>query len=92
VKAVAVYLTQYELIPYKRGNELISDIFGISLSQGTMANFNAECYEKLDPIEDNITNFITDFQEAAHFDETGISMNKKQRWLYVDSNDKYALL
>ena len=36
VKAVAVYLTQYQLIPFKRGAELISDMFNISLSQGTI--------------------------------------------------------
>ena len=38
VKAVSVYLTQYQMIPYKRSSELIFDMFGISLSQGTMVN------------------------------------------------------
>ena len=28
IKSVAVYLTQYQLIPYKRGSELIYDLFG----------------------------------------------------------------
>lgn len=90
MKAIAVYLTQYQLIPYKRGTELISGMFDIRLSQGTMVNFNAECYEKLKPIEDNIKNSITDFQGAVHFDETGISINKKKQWLHVISNEKYT--
>jgi transposase len=90
VKAVAVYLTQYQLIPYKRGTELISDLFGISLSQGTMVNFNTDCYDALEPIEDNIKGSITDFQEAVHFDETGVFIDKKRQWLHVASNDKYT--
>lgn len=79
VKAVAVYLTQYQLIPYKRGTELISDIFGISLSQGTMVNFNNYCYEKLEPIEENIKTSLSNSQGAVHFDETGIAIDKNRQ-------------
>ena len=90
VKAVSVYLTHYQLIPYKRGSELISDMFGISLSQGTMVNFNNCCHEKLKPVEDNIKNSIINSQGAVHFDETGISIDKKRQWLHVASNDRYT--
>lgn len=90
IKAISVYLTQYQLIPYKRGSELISDMFGISLSQGTMVNFNDSCHERLKPIEDNIKNSITTSQGAVHFDETGIYIDKKREWLHVASNDKYT--
>jgi len=90
VNSVAVYLTQYQLIPYKRGSELIEDLFGISLSQGTIVNLNNKCYEKLEPIEANIKNSITNSLDAAHFDETGIYIDKKRQWLHVASNDKYT--
>lgn len=90
VKAVAVYLTQYQLIPFKRGAELISDMFNISLSQGTMVNFNNNCHEKLELVEKNIKNAITNCQGAVHYDETGIYIDKKRQWLHVASNDKYT--
>lgn len=90
VKAVAVYLTQYQLIPYKRGTELINDMFGIKLSQGTMVNFNKRCHDDLKPIEDNIKASITNHTGAVHFDETGIYIDKKRQWLHVASNDKYT--
>lgn len=90
VKAVSVYLTQHQLIPYKRGSELIFDMFGIRLSQGTMVNFNAYCHENLKTVEDNIKNSIINSQGAVHFDETGISIDKKRQWLHVASNDKYT--
>ena len=44
VKAVSVYLNQYQLVPFKRGAELISDMFNISLSQGEIVNFNNNCH------------------------------------------------
>ena len=90
VKAVSVYLNQYQLIPFKRGTELISDMFNISLSQGTMVNFNNNCHEKLEPVEENIKNVITSCQGAVHYDETGIYIDKKRQWLHVASNDKYT--
>lgn len=65
-------------------------MFGISLSQGTMVNFNTQCYEKLELIEDNIKDCIANFQEAVHFNETGIAINKKHQWLHVASNYKYT--
>lgn len=90
VKSVAVYLTQYQLIPYKRGSELIEDLFGISLSQGTMVNLNNKCHDELEPIEANIKDSITNSLDAVHFDETGIYIDKKRQWLHVASNDKYT--
>ncbi|WP_242961300.1 IS66 family transposase, partial [Clostridium beijerinckii] len=88
VKAIAVYLTQYQLIPYKRGSELIDDMFGIKLSQGTIVNFNKCCHDALRPIENNIKNSITNDAGAIHFDETGIYIDKKRQWLHVASNYK----
>lgn len=90
IKAVAVYLTQYQLIPFKRGAELISDMFNINLSQGTMVNFNNRCHKNLESIEENIKTAITNSPDAVHYDETGIYIDKKRQWLHVASNDRYT--
>ncbi|QAA33554.1 IS66 family transposase [Clostridium manihotivorum] len=90
IKAVSVYLTQYQLIPYKRGAELISDLFDINLSQGSMVNFNDYCHENLKSIEENIKASLINSKGAVHFDETGVAIDKKRKWLHVASNDKYT--
>lgn len=87
LKAIAVYLTQYQLIPYKRSAELIEDLFNHHLSQGSIVTFNESCYEKLRPIEDNIKNSIISSTGAVHFDETGMYVEKKRKWLHVASNE-----
>ncbi|SHH23547.1 Transposase [Clostridium grantii DSM 8605] len=86
LKAVAVYLTQYQLIPYKRSAELIKDLFNHHISQGSIVTFNENCYKRLAPIENNIRNTITSSEGAVHFDETGLQINKKLHWLHVASN------
>jgi transposase len=88
LKAVAVYLTHYQLIPYKRSAELIKDLFNHNLSQGSIVSFNQNCHKRLAPIEDSIRNNITSSLGAVHFDETGIYIDKKRKWLHVASNER----
>lgn len=40
VKAHAVYLSQYQLLPYNRIEEYFSDQLGIPISVGSLFNFN----------------------------------------------------
>lgn len=87
LKAIAVYLTQYQLIPYKRSAGLIEDLFNHHLSQGSIVTFNENCHEKLQSIEDNIKNSIISSTGAVHFDETGMYVEKKRKWLHVASNE-----
>lgn len=88
IKAISVYLTNYQLIPYKRGSELIKDIFNINLTQGSMVNFNKKCHKKLELIENDIKCAISGHTGAVHFDETGIYVEKRRDWLHVASTDK----
>jgi len=87
LKAVAVYLTQYQLIPYKRGAELIEDLFNHHLSQGSMVTFNQGCHDNLGSITNKIRNNLISSTGAVHFDETGMYVDKKRQWLHVASNE-----
>lgn len=87
LKAIAVYLTQYQLIPYKRTTELIEDLFNHHLSQGSMVTFNQSCHDNLESITNKIRNSLTSYKGAVHFDETGIYIDKKRQWLHVASNE-----
>lgn len=87
LKAVAVYLTQYQLIPYKRGTELIEDLFNHHLSQGSMVTFNQNCHDNLEGITNKIRNSLTSSTGAVHFDETGMYVDKKRQWIHIASNE-----
>lgn len=48
LKGLAVYLTQYQLLPLGRSAQLIEDITGHSLSAATLVNINENCSKELD--------------------------------------------
>jgi transposase len=86
IKAYAVYLNQYQLLPYERIRELFLDLFGTGLSAGTIVNANRTCYGALKPVEDMIKDKIT-ASGVVHFDETGLYTEQKRWWLHIASTD-----
>ena len=91
VKAMAVYMNQYQLIPYKRVAEYFRDQGNLPLSAGSLFNFNKEAFSVLE-------NFETIAREkllnacVLHSDETGINVNGKLHWLHGALNDRWTLL
>ena len=91
VKALAGYLSQYQLIPYNRVQQVFDDHFGLQISQGTLTNFNKEAYQRLAGFE---TKLIETLKKAnlAHADETGIKVGRKNHWLHVICTSKSTFL
>lgn len=90
IKALAVYFKTYQLIPFKRGSELIRTLFGGTLCEGTLANMVKGVSGTLDASLATISAILTD-AKVAHFDETGSSVQGKLHWLHVASNEKLTL-
>jgi len=86
IKAYAVYLNQYQLLPYDRIRELFLDLFGTGLSAGTIVNANRDCYGALKPVEEAIKDKIT-ASPVVHFDETGLYTEGDRWWLHVAATD-----
>ena len=51
LKANAVYMSQYQLIPYDRIRDHFGDQMQIPVSAGSVFNFNKEAYDRLEPFE-----------------------------------------
>ena len=86
LQATATYLSQYQLLPFKRLQELFDDIFEIHLSQGTLNNILSKGYTALDEFEAIVKDQIAN-ESVAHFDETGIRVKSKLNWLHVASTE-----
>lgn len=84
LKATAVYLNQYQLIPLQRTKEVFWDVFSHGLSEGTLGNATEECFGKLAKVEDAIKAGIRQ-SEVAHFDETGVRVEAQTQWLHSAS-------
>ncbi|MDQ3651577.1 MAG: IS66 family transposase [Acidobacteriota bacterium] len=87
VRARAVYLLNYQLIPYQRASEVMKDLFGCPLSPATLANIVKECAEHLIESELEIKDQLRR-ADLIHADETGVRVDEKQHWIHVASTEK----
>jgi len=85
VKSVAVYLKEYQLLPFDRLGEIMRDLFACdSFSEGTLANFDADCSRRLEPVEVAIRDLAA-ASPVAGFDETGVRATGSLHWLHTVS-------
>jgi transposase len=85
IKAHAVYLSQFQLIPYNRVGDYFSDQLHIPISEGSIFNFNKQAYEALDRFE-AIAKQQLRTSAVVHADETGINKGGERFWLHCVSN------
>ncbi len=88
-QAAMTYLSQYQLLPYERLQELLHDLFQMDVSQGTLDNVLKRGYEKLAGFEEQVKERIRN-SEVAHFDETGMRVIKDLHWLHVASTPEFT--
>ena len=90
IQAVATYLTSYQLLPIKRTTELIFDLFGVKISQGTVVSAAQEAYEKLEDTQTRIEEELL-ASEVVHFDESGMRVEGKTHWLHSAGTERCTL-
>lgn len=89
VKAHAVYMSQFQLVPYNRIQDHFQDQLGMNVSAGSVFNFNQEAYERLEHAEEIIKRQLI-ASALAHADETGINVDGKRLWLHSVSNERWS--
>jgi transposase len=86
IKSMMVYLMEGQLLPSNRVCEVLTDVLGVKVSEGTLYTNREQCFEGLATIEAEIEQAIKN-SEVANFDETGLRVNKKLWWLHVAATD-----
>jgi transposase len=86
LKAHAVYLSQFQLIPYNRIRDYFADQLHIPISEGSIFNFNKQAFDALYEFENWVREQLR-ASAVAHADETGINMSGGRFWLHCVSND-----
>ena len=81
-KSFIIYLKNHHMLPFARIKEIIKDVFGHTVSEGTIWNCEKDFSKKLLPIEHTIKQEIIDGNVAC-FDETGTRSEKKNFWVHV---------
>jgi transposase len=88
IKALAVYLMNYQLLPYERTGELLSDLFGEPApGAGTFHSVLGSCFEGLEDTQEAIKAGLTEAR-LGHFDERGLRVCGKGMWVHGASTTK----
>jgi transposase len=76
LKGVMVYLMEGQLLPSGRTVEVLDEVFGAAVSEGTLYNARAQCFEAIEPVTTAIATALAQ-ASVEHFDETGMRVNGK---------------
>lgn len=85
LKALCVYLQNYQMLPFARCSEFIADLTGHRFSTGSLSNFQKQCFDSLQGYEQNIKRLLLQ-SPILHGDETGIRLNGNNSWMHVAGN------
>jgi transposase len=85
LKAHAVYMSQFQLLPYKRIQDYFTEKMNIPISTGSLFNFNKEAYDRLNNFDEIAKKKLIQ-SPVVNVDETGINIDGKRRWLHSASN------
>ena len=86
LRGVGVYLQAYHLLPFARTSELLGDVFGVALSEGTLFTALHAASGRLEATEAAIQAGLR-AAAVVHFDETGVRVEGKRAWLHSAGTD-----
>ncbi|WP_265664919.1 IS66 family transposase [Verminephrobacter aporrectodeae] len=82
IRAVAVHLTQGQLLPYARTSELMADLYQLDISPGTLHGWTREADALLSPSVQAIAQQVSQ-SPVVHVDESGLRVQAKLQWLHT---------
>lgn len=85
VKVNAVYMSQYQMVPYNRIEEHFLDQMQVPVSAGSIVNFNKDAFARLALFEPWVKKELA-VSAVVHADETGINIGGTRSWLHNASN------
>ncbi len=91
LQALTVALNTIGAVSVNRTHEILSSVFGIPLSTGTIRNIVSRCAGTVANTVETIRQRLV-ASELVHFDETGTRVDGKLNWVHSASNAEYTHL
>jgi len=91
IGAQMVYFNQYHFIPMERTAEIMQDLYGQPVSNGSIPAFNTRMAEQVKPMYQAMREYLIKTEDPVHFDETGMKISGKLHWLHSASTNLATL-
>lgn len=91
LQALTVAMNTIGAVSLNRTQEILSGIFNIPLSTGTIVNMVNRCADGLSGVVELIRQNMTNCA-VGNFDETGTNVGGKKHWVHSSSNSKFTHL
>jgi transposase len=88
LKAQMVYFSQYHFVSLERVTEIFADLYGQSISEGTVVEACQTTAEQVDGINQQVKQQLTDREALTHHDETGARVAGELHWLHSTSTER----
>ena len=76
LQAFAVYLNQFQMLPFNRIKLLFNELFGHDLCCASLVTMNKRCYENLEQFAYSVKKKLIK-SKTVHFDESSMRVGKK---------------
>ncbi|MGP8322294.1 MAG: IS66 family transposase [Methanosarcinaceae archaeon] len=80
-RGLLVYMQNQQLIPADRLKQMMSDLYGASVSVATILNASKRLYDNLDHFEESLISSLVN-SNIVHSDESGVRVGEKLHWLH----------
>ncbi|MCF6360536.1 MAG: IS66 family transposase [Cyclobacteriaceae bacterium] len=91
VESLAAYFSARQYLPYRRMKECFQDLFGVSISEGSLVSAVRRMAHKSLPIYHRIKQNIT-HSPVVGADETGAKVNGKKAWFWTWQDAKNTFI
>ena len=91
LQALVVAMNTVGAVSLNRTQEILSGVFNIPLSTGTIVNMVNRCADGLTEIVELIRQTVAE-SEIGHFDETGTQVDGKRLWVHAASTLRFTHL
>ncbi len=83
------YMHTHQYLPHRRLTEMLQDVFGLPISEGTVDNVLTRLSDKAAPVYEHIRRQVEQ-SNVVGADETSVNINGKKGWIWVWQNAKYT--